>query len=135
MDGQQQDERNFWMVGPDTDKLTFDVLGRETWIEVKRELSIGEQRRVDTAGFRGMSQGQKSDDGTDEKNSEIGIDWKSQTFVRSLVYITDWSLTDPRGNKLAIKMDTLENMRKPVYKAIEKALNAHIDAQEKEKKD
>lgn len=119
-----------------TDRLPVTILGKDHWIEVKRELSVGEQRSVDLAGFRRMSAGNQraGQDAkeTPERESEFKIDWEAQGFARAKAYIVDWSLTDTRGNKLKVA-DTIDKLKKPVFAVIEAALNAHVEAQQGEK--
>ena len=119
---------NFWCVTPETDRLELEALGRPFWIDVVRELTVGEQRQVDTGGFRGGVQGAEGQRAAD-RQTEIAIDWKAQSFARSEVYIKDWSLADDKGNKLPIKRATIEALRQPVFQAIEDGLTKHIETQ------
>lgn len=134
-----------WTVTPETDRLDVEILGEQCWIEVKRDLTIGEQKRVDTSGFRGMTGFGKTDDEPGsiaeqerKQQTEISIDWRGQTFARTLTYLVDWSLADDKGNKLpctgAAGRATIEALHQDVYAAIEKAINEHVERRTREKK-
>lgn len=122
-----------WTVAPATVRVELEILGEPCWLTLKRELSIGEQRRANTAGFRGMTGFGKDAEG-EAKETEIGIDWRGQTFARTMEWLVDWSLTDDEGNKLKVSRPVVEALRQDVYGPIEQAINAHVEALEKEKK-
>lgn len=122
---------NFWTVSTDVDEVAFEVtIGGATktgklWL--KRQLSVGESRDVSTAGFRAVG---GLGDRRREADPEIRVDWKAQSFARSLAYITDWDLTDDKGNKLQINQATIQAFRPEVHDAIEDAITGHVERQE-----
>ena len=125
---------NFWCVEPtpeNVDVLELAYGGRDFKLWVKKELTIGEQRAVETAGFSRVSTGAKrgpvkaEDD--DDAGVDVKVDWKKQSFMRTLVYVTDWTLTDEAGNKMPITREVIETLRPAVFDVIEKALNAHVE--------
>lgn len=129
---------SIWTVAPETVRLDGEWRGHPFWVEVKRELTEGEHRRVQMAGFKGMS-----NIGADQRPVRAGeprpatsldIDWISQSYTRTLTWLVDWSLTDDKGNKLALCRDTLEQLHRTMYAALEALLNAHVTASEEEKK-
>lgn len=98
------------------------------WIRIKKRLSVGEARGVQTAGWRGVKQqGQEGD-------TEIAIDWKGMTFARVAEYLVGWSLTDDKENLLPLKVETLQSLDESLYDVIEKAISEHVKAMEEEKK-
>lgn len=119
---------NFWCVDPanNVELLDLSYGGRDFKVWVKRELSVGEQRSIDTAGFRSLKGFQKSAGGA-ETEPEIGIDWNRQSFARTATYLTDWSLTDDAGNKMLVSRDAIESLRPAIYKVIEDAITAHVE--------
>lgn len=127
---------SMWIVAPETDRYELTAAGiGDFWIVIKRELNVGEQKRLTTAGFRSMTGFGRQEPtavGEPPRETELVIDWKQQTFVRTETYLVDWSLADDAGNKLAIR-DTLQLLRQPAYDAIEAAINAHVARREKEK--
>lgn len=127
-----------WVVKPE--EVKYDCVftadngtANPFWIKVKKRLTVGEQRRVMTAGWRGMRSGEVEPDGT-QGRTEIQIDWKTQTFARTEVYLADWSLSDDKGDKIPIKREAIESLHEDLYAVIETAINAHVKAIEEEKK-
>ena len=120
---------SMWCVDPERDRLDLEALGHPFWIDVKRELTVGEQRKVETAGFRGVVQGAETRRPGEAASTEIAIDWRTQSFARTEVYLLDWSLADDKGNKLKISRDVVESLKQPVYAAIETGITAHVEAQ------
>lgn len=118
---------NFWCVEPETDDVEVSVDGRSFKVWFKRELTVGEQRQVDTAGFRAITGVMSNRRGGGEP--EIAIDWKAQMFARVVAYVADWSLVDEKGNKLPLP-DTLYQLRSSVFDAIASALDAHVERRE-----
>lgn len=127
---------SIWTVPPETTRVDAEWQGNTFWLDVKRQLTEGERRRVTMAGFKGMSGfGQPpARVGDTAPATSLDIDWVGQSFTRTLTWVVDWSLLDDKGNKLALKRDTLEALHPGVYEAIEAALNAHVEAAEQEKK-
>lgn len=95
------------------------------WIKVKKFLTVGEERRVMTAGWRGIRSGE---------GNEIRIDWKIQTFARTEAYLTDWSFTDDKDAKIPTSRESLEALSPEVYALIENAITEHVVAVSQEKK-
>lgn len=129
---------SIWTVKPEDVKidLTFVDEGKTFpfWIKIKKRLTVGESRRVMTAGWRGLRQ---SNPGAraDNAGPEIQIDWKATSFARAEAYLIDWSLTDERETKLAVTHDVIESLHPDVFALIEDAINKHIETAEQEKKD
>lgn len=122
--------KSLWTVAPETERVNLEYNGTAFWIELKQELTIGEQRRMETAGFRGARTGTSVPEG----DNEISIDWRAQSFARTEIYLVDWSLADDAGNKLKLTKDTIQALRQDVYDLIEKAINAHVEARAAVKK-
>lgn len=111
-------------------ELTYEGAGgarHPFWVEVKKFLNVGEERRVMTAGWRGIATG-------GEDGGAINIDWRAQTFARAAAYLTDWSLQDDAGNKLAMSRDVIESLNPEVYGLIETQIRDHIESVAQEKK-
>lgn len=122
---------SFWTVSTDTDEVSFEIsiggVTKSAKLWLKRVLSTGEARAANTAGFKAVG---GLGDRTREADPEIRVDWSAQSFARTLAYVTDWDLTDDKGNKLAINFATIHALRTEVHDAIEGAINAHIERQE-----
>ncbi|MGE0460896.1 MAG: hypothetical protein AB7Q16_05965 [Vicinamibacterales bacterium] len=84
------------------------------WIEVRDEISIGEERRV----FAGAVKGQTM---TKDGDSRMEYDAERVSFGNNVLHIIDWSLKRP------LSADALKALRPEIYKAIDAAVQAHID--------
>lgn len=131
-----------WSVKTDTRKIDLvftdpDGVEHAFWIHVKRYLTIGEARRSQVAGFGAVRTEQRKDERgrplTDQA-SEIQVNWTSQSFARTEVYLADWSLEDDQGKRMKLGRDVIESLSAEVYALIENAITAHIVEMEDEKK-
>ena len=122
-----------WTVDP-TEKIRVDLTyrGEPFWVELKKELSMGEQKKVESSALHTMRRNRQQAD--DEQSADINVNWDLPVFVKVNTYLVDWSLTDDRGNKLPRTLDSLKAMRQPVFKLIEDAVDAHARAVEEESK-
>ena len=126
---------SIWTVNPSDDErvdLVWDGAQggpKAFWVRLKRELTVGEDRQVKTAGWKSVGGVGK---GTGEQ--EIRIDWKVTGLVRTFMYLTDWSLTDEKDRKLAISLEVLESLHTEVFDLIEQAITVHVEAQAAKKK-
>lgn len=129
---------NPWTVAPEvvTLNLTWQDPGgvsRDFWIKIKKFLTVGEERVVQTAGWKGVSGvGQ----GEDNAAAEIRIDWKATSFARALAYLIDWSLeSDPDKHvRMPLNASSLQSLHGEVFELIENAITAHVKAMDDEKK-
>lgn len=130
---------SIWTVSPEDDRvdLTYNdgAIEHAFWVRFKKLLSIGEDRRVQTAGWTGMRGVVRGKNATDaDIDPEIRIDWSKQTFARAAAYLTEWSLTDDQRRPLPLAVDTIAALHPSVFALIDNALTAHIEAQAQEKK-
>lgn len=105
---------------PETDRI---VIPPDDWIVVKRFLTAGEQRRIFRlmmrAGVRGVDE----------------IDTLNVGLSKMIVYLLDWSYTDPDGAPLVIAGQPeatiaaiLENLDVDVFRQVLEAVEAHESA-------
>lgn len=128
---------SIWTVAPEsvTKELIYVEPDGSTypfWVKLKKRLTIGEQRRVQTAGWKGISTGPRSRGAEGEQ--EISIDWKLMGFARTVEYLLDWSLADDARTKLPLTRETLESLNEDVYDLIDGAVKEHVEAMAEEKK-
>jgi len=116
-----------WTVVPATDRIVVHIDDEDVWLEVKKELTIGEEKRLLGSGFRSLQ-------GSTLENVSVNIDWDSMAFAKFLVYVTDWSLQDEKGNKLSLNLDTVRVLRPSVFSALEKAVDGYVNKVETERK-
>lgn len=123
---------SIWTVAPSDNRVdlvweTAPTGPQPFWVRLKDLLTVGEDRRVKTAGWRGVG-------GIGGKEQEIRVDWREMGFVRAFVWITDWSLKDDKDNKLKLSIDTFETLHPDLFEVIENAITQHIEALEAKKK-
>lgn len=117
---------------PDLKFTDEDGVEHTFWIKVKKRLNVGEKRHVETAGFGGFKQG-KPEPGKAQE-TEITVNWQSQSFARTAAYLLDWSLTDDKQNKLPCTREVIESLHPDVFAVMETAINEHIQKMTDEKK-
>ena len=95
--------------------ITRLALSEGDWIEVRDELSVGEERKAMASAVSSVDM-----KGTLTPNLEnLGI---SETFA----YLVDWSFTDANGKPVKLDESALRNLTTDAYKEIETALQAHV---------
>ena len=98
------------------------------WIELKKELSVGDLKKLQSSGFRSMSQPDK------DKEVELNIDYSALLFMKVRIWLNDWSLVDDKGKVLPRDLDTLKSLREPVFQLIEDAVDRHAEVERNERK-
>lgn len=131
---------SIWTVKPqdttvDCEWVAADGATHKFWIKLKKRLTVGEDRRIQTAGWKGVANfgGGKNAKGEDT-SPEINIDWQKQSLARTEVYLNDWSLEDDDHVKLPLTRDTIEALDPDLFKVIEAAITTHVEAVAQEKK-
>ena len=128
-----------WSVKPETERLELewtDDVGdvHPFWLEVKKRLNVGEDRKMTTSGFKSMSAGAADDKDKAPRSAEINMDWQAQAFARAEIYITDWSLTDDKSVKLRVCREVIETFHPELFKVIEDGITRHVEAMAAAKK-
>lgn len=136
MKGRGERMGNPWTVAPETVVINLtwnDPAGvaREFWVKIKKYLNVGEERMVQTAGWKGVS-GMGGGEGAGE--TEIRIDWKATSFARATAYLVDWNLEDDKHNRMPLTTASLMALHAEVFELIENAISEHIKAASEEKK-
>ena len=98
-------------VPPDRERLTLS--GGE-WIEVKRELNAGEQRRAEARRFKEMHAGERPT-----------VDYERLGTIRILAYVTNWSLVGFDGQLEPFDESVLNLLDMDTYREIEQAIDRH----------
>lgn len=91
-----------------------------TWIEVREEISIGEERRI----FAGAIKGQ-----TALKDGETRTEYDAQaiSFGQVIAYLVDWDAKGENGKDVECTPDTIKGLVPDVYHAVEAAVRAHVE--------
>lgn len=104
-------EADFFADPRKTTRLPISEL--RGWIEVRDEVSIGEERRI----FANAVKGQTT---TKDGDSRMEYDAEKVSFGNVVLHVVDWSLKKP------LSADALKALRPEVYRAIDKAVEAHM---------
>jgi hypothetical protein len=96
-----------------TQATRIDVPAIKGWIEVRDEISIGEERKVFGAAVKGLVS-------TKDGEQRMDYDTEKVSFGNVVLYVTDWSFKTP------LTPDALKNLKPKFYKAIDEAVQAHM---------
>ena len=120
-----------WFVTPDVTRIDLDwnaPIGEAhpLWIEVKSELTIGEERAMLRSVSNVTAEVRKAADGATSDPS-AKFDWTEYSFARLLAFLTDWSLTDDKETKLIINREVIGSFHKTLFDLIDDAVEVHIE--------
>lgn len=104
-------------VKPFTDRLP---LSDGDWLEVKRELTAGEQRRVFSNVVKTMVSGEKT---------ELNPEHVGKTKI--LEYVVAWSFVDDKGDPVPFSSSALDGLDLESFMEIMEAVDAHDEKAEK----
>jgi hypothetical protein len=104
-------------------KIVRLPLADEQWIDVKRELSYGEQQQMFAATRRQFAPGQ-----------EPLLDATQIGRALMAAYIVSWSFVDAEGTPVPFSPAAISNLDVDAAKEIRDALDAHEEAVAQEKK-
>ncbi len=107
-----------WFVEPSIVRLD---LGDAQWIDVKRELTVGESMAVQQRLIKSV----RADGRIEPDLKEV---WKANICA----YIVNWSLTR-QGVAVKFSFDAVDNLSKVSWERISAAVLQHIEANERER--
>lgn len=115
-------------VSPETVRIHLkpDADGTKNWIDVKQELTVGEDKRYRTAGFSRVSQG--------EGSPEISVNFSQMAIARVEAYLVDWSAKKPDGKDLPVSRTAIEQLSADSFDEIDQAIQEHMTTVADEKK-
>ena len=111
-----------WFVARGTETLYLDD-SKERWIEVKKRLSYGEQKRLEASAFTHLRA-----NGADPGDALYGLALDRYHVERVLAYVVGWNAVDEDGRKVEITRATVEALDEEVADAINAALDAWVGA-------
>lgn len=111
-----------WFVVPDVVRLP---LSDEQWIEVKRELTYGEEQALSASSLKADSA---------KLGEGLALDMENFQTNRLLAWLVDWSLRDGADRPVPVTADAIRALTTDAAKEIHAALDKHIAALEEEKK-
>lgn len=101
-------------VQPDVVRLS---LSEGDWIDVKKELNAGENRRVFSRLVKTMHFNEKANVDPDQ----IGLS-------KVIEFLVGWSLTDVQGKPVPVSEPAINNLDAATYAEIVKLIDAHEEA-------
>ena len=131
--------KNPFIVEPDEHKLELppweDRDGKtwHLWITVRRQLSVGEQRKM-MRSVMSVTQELPKTRGADIGKTEAKYDWLDYSFARMLAYIIDWSIAHEPDFKLPPTRASYEKLPQDLFDLIDNAIDAHETSSQQEKK-
>lgn len=109
-----------------TGTTRIDIPAIEGWIEVRNELSVGEERKV----FAGAIKGQ-----TPTEDGKIRTEYDAEKVSFGLVraYVVDWSARDEKDKPVEFSEGAVKALTPEAYTAIEDAVNKHAKAMKEQR--
>ena len=92
------------------------------WIEIKKELTAGEDKRYRTAGLSKMT-------GAGTNDAAIDVNWTQMSMARVQAYLHAWSEHRP------ITPNAIEDLSMDDFEEIDALIVKHIDAMKAEKEE
>jgi len=105
-------------------------LSDDDWIEVKHELSYGEEQRLASSG---LSKVAVSTVGANPDEVEVGMDMEAHNICRLSLWIVDWSFCDASDKRMDVSPTAIGMLASSTVREIDEALMAHIEAMAAEK--
>lgn len=113
-------------VKPESTRYYLDETTKTgDWVELKRELTVGEDKRYRTRGMKGMT---GIGGNVKPEDIKVDIEWNDLPFARVEAYLLDWSA----GREVTRK--AIEALSKEDFEAIDAIVLKHIDLVEESKK-
>jgi hypothetical protein len=98
----------------------IDIPEIDGWIEVREELSIGDERKVFTSAIKGQTP-------TSDGQTRTDYDAEQVSFGLVIAHIVDWSARDKDDKPVSLTPDAIKRLKPSVYHAIEKAVTDHME--------
>lgn len=118
-------------VKPETVRI---AISEGDWIDVKKELSVGERKRMQAAAFQSVSNVPGITTDVEDADPKLNIDWGSLSIARVCEYLVAWSFVDDDGKGVAISRSSVEALNEETFDEIDDAIKSHQDVMAKKKK-
>jgi hypothetical protein len=105
-------------VAPDVRRIT---LADGDWIEIKKQLNVGEDRRYRAAGLKRLTGAPGS------ASASVDVDWAELALARVTTYLVDWSFKDGNGKSLPYTSASVPNLSPESFEEIDQAIVGHIE--------
>jgi hypothetical protein len=97
-----------------------------TWIEVREEISIGEERKIFAGAIKGQTLLKDGETRTEYDASAI-------SFGQVVAYLSDWDAKDEQGKSVDVNPDTIRGLLPEAFNVIDDAVKAHIESTREKK--
>ena len=104
-------------VQPDVVRLPLSD-GR--WIDVKRELTAGESRRVYARLVKRMAPDEDNRIRTELDPEKVGL-------TKLLEYVVGWSFSNGNGHPIPVSEASINNLKSYIFREVSEAVEAHED--------
>ena len=122
-------------VEPETVRLE---LSDGDWIEVKKELTYGEEQRLTGAAMTSMNVQSDADrvkaKTADGEGVRVNLENERYAVLRFYTWIAEWSFTNKHGKHINVSRESISNLIASDAHEIDTALSAYIDSVEEERK-
>lgn len=104
------------------DQIDLPEIDKGFWIKVRKELSVGEKRRIFADAFKGQ---------TTLGNGETRTEYNAEalTFGLTCAHIVDWNATTELDGKVIpveFSTDAIKGLTSEAYEVIEKAVDVYV---------
>jgi len=95
-------------------------IGDGDWIEIKRELTYGEQQEL-----AGLALRLDKTTLTDGAAPSLAMDWAAHALAKLATWIVDWSFTDKDGQPVKVTAESVRRLRPSLAERCSEAIDKH----------
>ena len=107
------------------------------WVEVKKELTYGEEQRLAGAAMTSMNIQSDSDRAKtrteDGEGVRVNLENERYAILRLYTWLVDWSFENAVGKRVKVSREAIANLGADTAHEIDEALSAHIAKREEAK--
>ena len=107
------------------------------WVEVKKELTYGEEQRLAGAAMTSMNIQSDSDRAKtrteDGEGVRVNLENERYAILRLYTWLVDWSFENTAGKRVKVSREAIANLGADTAHEIDEALSAHIASREEAK--
>lgn len=108
------------------------MIGEDTyWVDIKAELSFGEEQALAGALMGALNSKQFQGKGkADSADIALSMEFRKAALEKIALWAVGWSLTNAKGAEVAITREAIASLRPPVAEAINEIIDAQAEANE-----
>ncbi len=112
-----------------TVRREFTVDGNPHWVEIKAELSFGEEQAL-AGALMGAMNTKQTDKSAKTGEVSLSMEFKKAAIEKIEIWVTEWSFTNAAGKTVAKTRESITNLRPTYAEAINDLIDAQIEANE-----